>query len=57
MNIRSILGNCLIDIAGGILRLGPRFLNGEALSLKIGSKRIFKPSIFRRIVAWPIQVK
>lgn len=41
---------------GPLYLLGPMNWNGEALWLKIGSVRIFNPSISTSTVAWPSQV-
>jgi hypothetical protein len=47
----------MISITGGIFRLGPIKVNGDALSENMGSKRKVVPSISNKIVACPIQVK
>ena len=56
IKIKSIVGKSSIDNPGGVSLFGPAKLTGEALCVKWGSVRIFKPFYCINNVEYPTHV-
>ena len=56
MRIASSFGRSPIAIPGGETRLGPNQRNALARFDQTGSMRMFRPRVWIRMLAWPIEV-